>query len=56
MMLFEPGLNLRVEELPSGPRPLPLDSGFSTGKGDLAMGLNDHLAQLSMEYSHEQAH
>lgn len=54
MMFFEQGLNRRVEELPSGP--LPLDCGFSTGNADRAMGLNDHPAQLSMEYSHEQAH
>jgi hypothetical protein len=30
MMFFEQALYLRVEELPDGPKPLPLDSGFST--------------------------
>lgn len=39
MMFFEQGLYLRVEELPNGPRPLPLDSGFSTGNAYRALGL-----------------
>lgn len=39
MMFFEQGLYLRVEELPDGPKPLPLDSGFSTGNAYRALGL-----------------
>ncbi|ERH48237.1 hypothetical protein O203_19180 [Ectopseudomonas chengduensis] len=39
MMFFEQGLYLRVEELPDGPKPLPLESGFSTGNAYRAMGL-----------------
>jgi hypothetical protein len=39
MMSFEPGLYLRVEEMPGGPQPLPLDSGFSTTNAYRAMGL-----------------
>tara|TARA_R110000868_G_scaffold135857_1_gene348513 strand:- start:5213 stop:5488 length:276 start_codon:yes stop_codon:yes gene_type:complete len=38
-MFFEQGLYLRVEELPDGPKPLPLDSGFSTDNAYRAMGL-----------------
>lgn len=39
MMSFEPGLYLRVEEMPGGPQPLPLDSGFSKANAYRAMGL-----------------
>lgn len=39
MMFLENGLYLRVEELDNGPRPLPLKSGFSTGRAYRALGL-----------------
>lgn len=39
MMSFEPGLYLRVEEMPGGPQPLPLDSRFSKANAYRAMGL-----------------
>lgn len=39
MMFFEQGLYLRVEEMPGGPQPLPLDSGFSMANAYRAMGL-----------------
>ena len=32
MTLLEPGLYLRVQELDNGPKPLPLQSGFSAGR------------------------
>ena len=39
MMFFEQGLYLRIEELPNGPQPLPLDSGFSKANAYRALGL-----------------
>lgn len=39
MMFFEQGLYLRVEAMQDGPKPLPLDSGFSTGNAYRAMGM-----------------
>ena len=39
MIFFEPGLYLRVEELDSGPKPFPLQSGFSMGVAYRALGL-----------------
>ena len=39
MLVFEPGLYLRVEELDNGPKPLPLQSGFSKGCAYRALGL-----------------
>lgn len=39
MLFFEPGLYLRVEELDNGPKPFPLQSGFSTGVAYRALGL-----------------
>lgn len=39
MIFFEPGLYLRVEELENGPKPFPLQSGFSMGCAYRALGL-----------------
>ena len=39
MVVFEPGLYLRVEELENGPKPFPLQSGFSKGCAYRALGL-----------------
>ena len=39
MTLLEPGLYLRVEEMLNGPKPLPLQSGFSKGRAYRALGL-----------------
>jgi hypothetical protein len=39
MLSLEPGMYLRVEQLPNGPKPLPLDSGFNTQTAYRAMGL-----------------
>lgn len=39
MVFFEPGLYLRVEELDNGPKPFPLQSGFSMGCAYRALGL-----------------
>ena len=39
MIFFEPGLYLRVEELENGPKPFPLQSGFSMDCGYRALGL-----------------
>lgn len=39
MLFFEPGLYLRVEELINGPKPYPLQSGFSMGCAYRALGL-----------------
>ncbi len=39
MLFFEPGLYLRVEELVNGPKPWPLQSGFSPGCAYRALGL-----------------
>ncbi|MEA1063441.1 hypothetical protein [Erwinia sp. HR93] len=38
MLWLEQGLYLRVQELPNGPRPLPLQSGFSSGTAYRALG------------------
>ncbi len=39
MIFFEPGLYLRVEELENGPKPFPLQSGFSMSYAYRALGL-----------------
>jgi hypothetical protein len=39
MIFFELGLYLRVEELDNGPKPFPLQSGFSMGCAYRALGL-----------------
>ena len=39
MLSLEPGMYLRVEQLPNGPKPLPLDSGFNSHTAYRAMGL-----------------
>ncbi len=39
MLCFESGLYLRVEELDNGPKPFPLQSGFSMGVAYRALGL-----------------
>lgn len=39
MIFFEPGLYLRVEELDNGPKPFPLQSGFSMDVSYRALGL-----------------
>ena len=39
MIFFESGLYLRVEELENGPKPFPLQSGFSMDCGYRALGL-----------------
>jgi len=39
MTFFETGLYLRVEELDNGPKPLPLNSGFSIDCAYRALGL-----------------
>lgn len=39
MTYFEPGLYLRVEELENGPKPFPLQSGFSLGSAYRSLGL-----------------
>ena len=39
MIFFEPGLYLRVEELDNGPKPFPLQSGFSMGVAYRGLGL-----------------
>ncbi len=39
MVFFEPGLYLRVEELENGPKPFPLQSGFSLSCAYRAVGL-----------------
>ena len=39
MIYLEPGLYLRVEELDNGPKPCPLQSGFSMGVAYRALGL-----------------
>jgi hypothetical protein len=40
MIHIEPGLYLRVEQLPQRPHPLPLESGFSTGVAYRALGVH----------------
>ncbi len=39
MIFLEPGLYLRVEEMEGGPKPLPLNSGFSMRRAYRALGL-----------------
>lgn len=39
MLTLEPGLYLRVVQLPNGPKPLPLESGFNTKTAYRALGL-----------------
>lgn len=39
MTSFESGLYLRVQEMENGPKPLPLQSGFSLGRAYRALGL-----------------
>lgn len=39
MLSLEPGMYLRVEQIPNGPKPLPLDSGFNTHTAYRAMGM-----------------
>jgi hypothetical protein len=39
MLTLENGLYLRVQELPDGPAPRPLNSGFSTGVAYRALGM-----------------
>lgn len=38
MLWLEQGLYLRIEELDNGPRPLPLQSGFSAGTAYRVLG------------------
>ncbi|WP_264642590.1 MULTISPECIES: hypothetical protein [unclassified Symbiopectobacterium] len=38
MLWLEQGLYLRIEELDNGPRPLPLQSGFSVGTAYRVLG------------------
>lgn len=49
MMFFEQGFYLRVEELPEGPKSLPLDSIFSTDNAYRAMGLY-HPSEINDAY------
>lgn len=39
MTSLDPGLYLRIEEMLNGPKPLPLQSGFSKGRAYRALGL-----------------
>lgn len=39
MTSLESGLYLRVDEMDNGPKPLPLQSGFSVGSAYRALGL-----------------
>ncbi len=39
MTPLEPGLYLRIQQLPNGPHPLPLNCGFSHGYAYRALGL-----------------
>lgn len=39
MTSLEPGLYVRIEELDNGPKPFPLDSGFSRSHAYRALGL-----------------
>ena len=39
MIFFEPGLYLRVQELENGPKPFPLQNGFSLSRAYRALGL-----------------
>ncbi len=38
MLWLEQGLYIRIQELDNGPRPLPLQSGFSTGTAYRVLG------------------
>jgi hypothetical protein len=40
MIHFEPGLYVRVQQLPQGPHPQPLDCGFSVHVADRALGIH----------------
>ena len=39
MLTLEPGVYVRIVQLPNGPTPLPLNSGFNTGTAYRALGL-----------------
>lgn len=39
MLSLESGIYLRVEQLPNGPRPLPLESGFNLHTAYRALGM-----------------
>jgi hypothetical protein len=39
MLTLETGLYLRIEQLPNGPHPLPLSSGFSAATAYRALGM-----------------
>lgn len=39
MLSLESGMYLRVEQLPNGPKPLPLESGFNTRTAYRALGM-----------------
>jgi hypothetical protein len=39
MLALEPGIYLRLEPLPNGPKPNPVDSGFSHGVAYRALGM-----------------
>lgn len=39
MLSLEPGIYLRVEQLPNGPHPLPLENGFSLHTAYRALGM-----------------
>lgn len=39
MLSLESALYVRVQELPNGPKPLPLNSGFSTDTAYRALGM-----------------
>ena len=39
MLSLEKGIYLRIEQLPHGPKPLPLDSGFNTATAYRALGM-----------------
>jgi hypothetical protein len=39
MLTLETGLYLRIEQLPNGPPPLPLSSGFNTATAYRALGM-----------------
>jgi hypothetical protein len=49
MTSLEPGLYVRIEELDNGPKPFPLDSGFSLGHAYRALGLY-HPSETSDAY------
>ena len=39
MLSLEPGIYLRIEQLPNGPKPLPLESGFNPHTAYRALGM-----------------